>query len=221
MGASSLPRPSKVTLRDRLPVITDPDGAGETKFPTLRQIQELVSGQIQNEIGDPSLLTTRHPASDLVHWLAWLDGRITALEAGGVETPAAPVVAEGTLEVDNYSGSFERVRDVGGILADDAVHVMNFALATVAGPGGAVYPTWNDLPTGAGAVWFDDNGHLGKVQGATGTDVTATTMRQWVKYGRDVAPGTGPTVVYARRDVTTDPAHPVLIIEQIVNLPAA
>jgi hypothetical protein len=37
----------------------------------------------------------------------------------------------------------------------------------------------------------------------------------------DVAPGTGPTVVYARRDVTTDPAHPVLIIEQIVNLPAA
>jgi hypothetical protein len=174
--------------------------------------------RIAAEIGDPTLLTTLHPASDLVHWLAWLEARVVTLEAGGSGT--TEIVAEGTLEVDNYSGSFERVRDVGNILADDQSHIVNFGLATVAGPGGAIYPTWNDLPTGNGAVWFDNGGQLGGVKGPTGTAVTANTMRQWVKYGRDVAPGTGPTLLRVRRDLTTDAAHPALIVEQIITLTA-
>jgi hypothetical protein len=124
--------------------------------------------------------------------------------------------AEGTLYVDRYSSTFVRVRDVDNILSDGGPHLINFALATVAGPGGEVFPTANDMPPGSTPVWFDNGGTLGYVKAPTGSNVTQTTLRDWVKYGA-AHTGTSQTILRAHTDLT-DPAHPALVISDVINL---
>jgi hypothetical protein len=173
--------------------------------------------QVRQELGDPALLTQMHPAHDLVHWLVWLEGRITALEAAGGGSPVVPT-AEGSLEVDLYSGSFVRARDTGNVLGDGQDHWVDFALATVAGPGGAVIDPMAGVPAGSAKVWYDQGGQLGGMVGPTGTDVTQTTLRNWVKYGRDAVPGQPQYVLLAHVDTTVEPGHPRLVISNIVTL---
>jgi hypothetical protein len=173
--------------------------------------------QVREQFGDPTLLTQTHPAHDLMHWLVWLEGRVTALEAGGGGGPTVPT-AEGTLEVDMYSGSFVRARDTGNVLTDGQPHWVDFALATVAGTGGAVIDPVAGVPAGTAKTWYDQGGQLGGVVGPTGTDVTQTTMRNWVKYGRDAAPGQAHYVLLAHVDTTVEPGHPRLVISNVVTI---
>jgi hypothetical protein len=173
--------------------------------------------QVREELGDPALLTQTHAAHDLVHWLSWLESRVTAVEAAGGGSPVVPT-AEGTLEVDLYSSSFVRARDTGNTLADGHDHWIDFALATVAGTGGAVIDPVTGIPAGTAKCWYDQGGQLGGMVGPTGTDVTQTTLRNWTKYGRDAADGQAHYVLLAHVDTVVEPGHPRLVITQVVTL---
>jgi hypothetical protein len=149
-----------------------------------------------------------------------LSDRVEALElaSGGVNQPH--LVSEGFLYVDMYATSFERVRDVDGILTNGENHVVAMKLATTSGPGGAVIADVNSMPTGTTGVWYDVNGSLGNVKTATGGNVTATAIKDWCKYGGNSASGTISTLLIVKQDLTTDSAHPALIVLQKVNVSA-
>jgi hypothetical protein len=156
-------------------------------------------------VGDVSLVDVGVPEHDLVHWLIELAGRVAALEAlagSDVEVP----VAEASLEVDMYGGSFVRLRDTAGVLADGELHIVNTKLATVAGPGGEVIQPNPGVPAGNSGVWFDNNGSLGGVVGATGTPITQTTLRNWVKYPDQY-------LQWVSLDVSGE--HPVLTVSKV------
>jgi hypothetical protein len=180
-------------------------------YGELKSVDLAALSAVSTELGDPALLTQLHPAPDLVHWLAWLEGRVSALET------AQPIVVEGSLEVDNYANGFIRVRDTGGLLADGQVHSVNMILATTPGPGGVVITEPPGVPASTNPAWFDDGGTLGYVKGATGTNVNQTTLRNWVKYGD---PGTANHyVLYVHK--TVDPADntkPLLVVDQVVSV---
>jgi hypothetical protein len=109
---------------------------------------------------------------------------------------ALPPVAATHLLVDNYSGGFIRVRP-----APDAATTVDFALATVPGPGGAVYADIGAI-AGGSAVWADFAGNLGHLKMADGTDVLGSTLKEWIRRG----------AVYNVTKDATDPAHPNLIV---------
>jgi hypothetical protein len=133
-----------------------------------------------------------------------------------VPGPTVPT-SEGALEVDNYSNGFVRVRDTGNLLGDGQVHPVHLVVATVAGPGGAVFPTANDIPTGTGPVWFDAGGTLGYMDTRSGAHVTQTGLRNWTKYGDQAQPNH--YVLYVRKTVAADDASkPLLIVESAVTV---
>jgi hypothetical protein len=181
----------------------------------VQEVEAAFNERLQNlqaEIGDPSLLQFGVPEHDLVHFLIRLEARLAALENAGTEIP----VSEGFLEVDNYNNGFIRVRDTAGILADGEVHAVTMALATAAGPGGQVINDPPGVPSGTQPVWFDSGGNLGKVVGATGTDVNQTTLRNWVKYGNPAVPNY--YLLYVQVDDTTDPTHPRLVVQKVATI---
>jgi hypothetical protein len=169
---------------------------------------------VVTDLGDPSLLTATHPAPDLVHWLSWLESRVTAVEAGGGGAPLPS--PEGYLDVDNYGGGFIRVRDTSHLLTDGQVHPVTMRLATVAGPGGAVISDPPGVPASTNPVWFDNGGTLGYVNGTTGAHVTQTTLRNWVKYGDPAV--TGYYLLWCHQTVDTDPTKPLLVIDRIASV---
>jgi hypothetical protein len=81
-------------------------------------------------------------------------------------------------------------------------------LATTPGPGGAIYPNINDIPSNAGG-WADFGGNLGKLKNPDGSDVTGATLKQWMRAG---------TVFNVHKDAT-DPAHPNLVVDGEVPTP--
>jgi hypothetical protein len=116
---------------------------------------------------------------------------------------SAPAVAAVHLTVDNYSGGFVRVRP-----APDTATTVDFALATTPGPGGALYPALNDIPSSA-AVWADFAGNLGHLKNTDGSDVQGNTLKDWIRSG---------AVLTVHKDAT-DPAHPNLIVDGVVPPP--
>jgi hypothetical protein len=116
-------------------------------------------------------------------------------------TGASPPTAARHLMVDNYSGGFIRVRP-----SPDTPTTVDFTLATAPGPGGAIYPSVNDIPSNA-AVWADFGGNLGHVKDPGGSDLTGATLKQWIRAG---------TVLNVHKDAT-DPAHPNLVVEGVVT----
>jgi hypothetical protein len=171
---------------------------------------------IVEEIGDPSLLTAQHPTHDLVHWLTWLENRVDTLEAAGGGQDPLPE-PEFALEVDNYGGGFIRVRDTSNGLADGQIHIVNMVLATVPGPGGEVLPPATGVPAGNNPTWFDAGGVLGYVKGATGTNVSQTTMRNWVRYSDPATPNHYILWVH-KAQATDDPTKPVLIVDRVATI---
>jgi hypothetical protein len=125
------------------------------------------------------------------------------------EAPApsgsTPPVAASHLLVDNYSGGFIRVRP-----APDAPTTVDFALATVPGPGGAVYADPGAIPGGA-AVWAAFSGNLGRLKMADGTEVLGSTLKEWMRR----------RAVYNVTKDATDPAHPNLLVGTEVPPPPA
>lgn len=183
----------------------------------ISDLKTLFNEQIVSEIGDPLFLVSLHHANDLVHWLMWLEGRVNALEQAASEPGANPIPQiEGSLEVDNYANGFIRVRDTGNILADGEVHAVNMVLATQAGPGGAVIDPNTGIPASSNPVWFDRNGTLGYVKGATNSNVSQTTLRNWVKYSNPASSNYYMEWVH----LTSDPADnkPVLIVDRVANV---
>jgi hypothetical protein len=147
-----------------------------------------------------------------------LTNRIHALEEATPTVPGPTIpTSEGPLEVDNYSNGFVRVRDTGNLLADGQIHPVHLAVATVPGPGGAIFPTANDIPTGTGPVWFDVGGTLGYVDSAAGAHVTQTGLRNWTKYGDPATPNH--YVLYCRQTVAADDgSKPLLVVESAVSV---
>jgi hypothetical protein len=120
-------------------------------------------------------------------------------------TPAgsSPPVADVHLMVDNYSGGFIRARP-----GPDTPTTVDFALATVPGPGGALYAALGDIP-GTAAVWVDFAGNLGHLKMPDGADVLGSTLKEWIRRG----------AVYNVHKDATDPAHPNLIVGAEVPTP--
>jgi hypothetical protein len=147
-----------------------------------------------------------------------LDQRVHTLEDATPSVPGPTIpVPEGALEVDNYSGGFVRVRDTANLLGDGLVHPVYFKVATAPGPGGAVFPTANDIPSSANPVWFDVGGTLGYVDTAAGAHVTQTGLKNWAKYGDPAT--ANHYVVYVRKTVAADDgSKPLLVVEGSVTV---
>jgi hypothetical protein len=168
-----------------------------------------VTSVLANEIGNIHVLGTR----DLVSAIHALDARIAALEALDITPPppAAPT-SEGEVVIDKYSGSFIRGRAGTGLdLSDGLDHWFIFALATVAGPGGEVYPNVDAIPPQGSAVWFDDGGQLGHVKAVTGADLMTNSLINYMT-GSTLH---GARLCRGRMDKTTDPAHPNLLLQEV------
>jgi hypothetical protein len=155
---------------------------------------DTIIGPLQAEIGDPHVVATH---TDLVGYIGEIDERLTA-----IEHTQETVAAERHLSVDKYSGSFTRVAVVPPTGPWPAK--VDFALATVAGPNGAVFPDLAAIPGGA-AVWADFAGTLGRLNMADGTAVYGSALKEWIRRG---------TVATVRRD-DSDPAHPNLVVDRI------
>jgi hypothetical protein len=150
--------------------------------------------------------------------LAGILDRLHALEEATptVPGPAVPT-PEGALEIDNYSGGFVRVRDTGNLLGDGQVHPVWFRVAASPGPGGAAFPTANDIPSSANPVWFDAGGTLGYIDTLAGAHVTQTGLRNWAKYGDPAT--ANHYVVYVRKTVAADDgSKPLLVVEGSVSV---
>jgi hypothetical protein len=134
--------------------------------------------------------------TDLVGFISEIDQRVSAIEV----TPA--VGAERHLFVDKYSGSFIRVM----VVPPDGPWpaLVDFALATVPGVNGVVYPDLGSVAGGA-AVYADFAGTLGRLYMADGSGVYGSTLKEWIRKG---------TIATVHRD-DTDPAHPQLVVERV------
>jgi hypothetical protein len=146
---------------------------------------------------------------------------VTRLHALEDATPTVPGPTfpspEGALEIDNYSSGFVRVRDTGNLLGDGAIHPVYFKVAATPGPGGAVYPTANDIPSSTNPVWFDVGGTLGYVDTKAGAHVTQTGLKNWAKYGDPTT--ANHYVVYVRKTVAADDgSKPLLVVEGSVTV---
>jgi hypothetical protein len=159
---------------------------------SLAYVEEQIVTPLQQQIGDPATVAAH---TDLVGYIGEVADRVGAIEGSG-----EPPVADTHLFVDNYGGGF--IRNMPG---PTATAVIDIALATTAGPGGALYPTLGDIP-GQAAVWVDFGGSLGHVKTATGTDVLGATLKEWIRKG---------AVLNVHKDSTTDPAHPSLVVDSI------
>jgi hypothetical protein len=142
-----------------------------------------------------------------------IEHRLATLEAGGSE-PTLPS-AEATLVVDSYSNGFVRVRDTGHLLSDGQEHVVNMAVAPVAGPGGTVYPDANGIPAGSQPAWFDEDGSLGYIVTPTGSNVSQSAVRNYTKYGNQAA--IPHYLLWVTLRHTAD-GHPELLISRAVSV---
>jgi hypothetical protein len=168
-------------------------GVGQWEPLPLAYIEEQIVTPLQRQIGDPHVVATH---TDLVGYIGELDGRLSLVEGSG-----EPVVALEHLFVDKYGGSFLRVM-AGAVTGSTTV---DLALATVAGPGGEVYPALADIP-GQAAAWADFNGSLGHMKTAAGVDVLGSALKEWIRKG---------SILTVHKD-TSDPAHPMLVVESVV-----
>jgi hypothetical protein len=87
---------------------------------------------------------------------------------------------------------------------------VDFALATVPGTGGVVYPTLGDI-AGGPAVWADFGGNLGRLKMADGSTVYGSTLKEWIRRA---------SVITVHRDDVMDPTHPTLVVD-LVEQPTA
>jgi hypothetical protein len=87
---------------------------------------------------------------------------------------------------------------------------VDFALATVPGVNGAVYPDLGSIAGGA-AVYADFAGTLGRLYMSDDTGVYGSTLKEWIRKG---------SIATVHRD-DTDPAHPKLVVEKIEQPTAA
>jgi hypothetical protein len=166
-------------------------GEGVWEPLPLAYIEQEIVGPLQAQIGDAATVAAH---TDLVGYIGEVADRVAAIEGSG-----EPPVAADHLFVDNYGGGFIRVMP-----GPAAATTIDVALATTAGPGGALYPTLGDIP-GQAAVWVDFGGTLGHVKTATGTDVLGATLKEWTRKG---------AVLNVHKDAT-DPAHPVMVVDSI------
>jgi hypothetical protein len=137
-----------------------------------------------------------------VGFIGEIDQRLAAIEV----TDA--IEADRHLFVDKYSGSFIRVMVVPPTGPWPAK--VDFALATVPGVNGVVYPTLGDIAGGA-AVYADFAGTLGRLYMSDDTGVYGSTLKEWIRKG---------SIATVHRD-DTDPAHPKLVVEKIEQPTAA
>lgn len=160
---------------------------------SLDYIEAQIVEPLQEQIGDPHVVAAH---TDLVGFISEIDDRLAAIEV----TPA--VAAERHLFVDKYSTSFIRVM----VVPPDGPWpaLVDFALATVPGVNGEVYPDLGSVAGGA-AVYADFAGTLGRLYMADDTGVYGSTLKEWIRRG---------TVATVHRD-DTDPAHPKLVVERV------
>jgi hypothetical protein len=102
-------------------------------------------------------------------------------------------------------------------LGDGQVHPVTMRLATTPGPGGAVIVDPPGVPASTNPVWFDAGGTLGYVNGSTGTHVTQTTLRNWVKYGDPAVSGYYLLWVHKGQD-PADTSKPLLTVDRIASV---
>jgi hypothetical protein len=156
-------------------------------------------------LGQPDLVTAIHA----------LEARVIALENDpGTQAPPPAPTSEGEVVIDKYSGSFIRARAGTGLdLSDGQDHWFVFALATTAGTGGEVYASVDDIPQQGSAVWFDDGGHLGHVKAVTGADLMSNSLINYMTGSTTH----GARLCRGRLDKTTDPAHPNLLLQEVLH----
>jgi hypothetical protein len=144
--------------------------------------------------------TLANASQSAVASIQWIDD-----DGGGHIEPlwlaSAPPSAAGYVGVDRYGGTF--ARGASSVSLDDGQpHVLGFAIAGVAGPGGALLADTDELRAMGGVVWFDHNGTLGHVKAPDGSDLTVGAMADMIDAG---------TIMAGQLD-TTDPAHPALAL---------
>jgi hypothetical protein len=166
---------------------------------SLAYIEEQIVTPLQQQIGDPGAVAAH---TDLVGFIGEIDQRLAAIEV----TDA--IEADRHLFVDKYSGSFTRVM----VVPPDGPWPakVDFALATVPGVNGAVYPDLGSIAGGA-AVYADFAGTLGRLYMSDDTGVYGSTLKEWIRKG---------SIATVHRD-DTDPAHPKLVVEKIEQPTAA